>query len=175
MTLAGALVVMWNPRGLTPSPGILLIAAAAFAASLGAVMMKQVEGVKPLQFQAWVGFSSLFPLLALSALTEHGQIAVLTHAFWPFIVAVLFSGLVVSVVAHTGFYGLILKYEVNLLQPLTLMTPLATIALGVVFTHDPFGPRMMVGTIVALSGVLIIALRRDQAMAMLLRLRGRAA
>jgi drug/metabolite transporter (DMT)-like permease len=128
-----------------------------------------------LQFQAWVGFSSVFPLLALSAFTEHGQAAVLTHAFWPFMVAVVFSGLVVSVIAHTGFYGLILKYEVNLLQPLTLMTPLATIALGVIFTHDPFGPRMALGTVVALSGVLIIALRPDQVMAMLMRLRGRAA
>jgi drug/metabolite transporter (DMT)-like permease len=175
VTLAGALVVMWNPRGLTPSPGLLFIAGAALAASLGSVMMKQVAGVKPLQFQAWVGFSSVFPLLALSAFTEHGQAAVLTHAFWPFMVAVVFSGLVVSVIAHTGFYGLILKYEVNLLQPLTLMTPLATIALGVIFTHDPFGPRMALGTVVALSGVLIIALRPDQVMAMLMRLRGRAA
>ena len=161
MTLAGALIVMWNPAGLAPSVGMLFVAASAFSGALGAVLMKQVEGVTPRQFQAWVGFASVWPLALLSALTETGQAAVVTHAFWPFVGGVLFSSLLVSVVAHTTFYGLIQKYEVNLLQPLTLMTPLATIALGVVVTHDNFGPRMMLGTVVALGGVLVIALRRD--------------
>jgi len=160
-------IVLWDPKALVPSVGLLFIAAAAFTGSLGAVMMKQIEGVKPLQFQAWVGFSSLWPLVMLSALTEHGQGTVLSTALWPFLGAVLFSGLVVSVVAHTAFYGLILKYEVNLLQPLTLMTPLATIGLGVIITHDPFGPRMAVGTVVALLGVLIIALRRNHILGLL--------
>jgi drug/metabolite transporter (DMT)-like permease len=160
LTLGGALIVMWDPAGLVPSPGMLFIAASAFTGSLGAVMMKQIEGVSPRQFQAWVGFSSLWPVALLSILTESGQGAVLAHALWPFVGAVLFSGLVVSVIAHTAFYGLIQKYEVNLLQPLTLMTPLATIGLGVLITHDAFGPRMMIGTAVALGGVLTIALRR---------------
>jgi O-acetylserine/cysteine efflux transporter len=173
MTLAGALLVMWNPSGLAPSAGLFYIAASALTGSLGAVMMKQIEGVSPLRFQAWVGFSSLCALAALSALTEHGQGRVLSTAFWPFVAAVLFSGLVVSVVAHTAYYGLIQRYEVNLLQPLTLMTPLATIALGVVITHDPFDARMAVGTAVALAGVLIIALRPNHVAPLLLLIRNR--
>jgi drug/metabolite transporter (DMT)-like permease len=160
LTLGGALIVMWDPAGLVPSPGMLFIAASAFTASLGAVMMKQIEGVSPRQFQAWVGFSSFWPVAVLSAVIETGQGAVIAHVFWPFVGAVLFSALVVSAVAHTAFYGLIQKYEINLVQPLTLMTPLATIGLGVLITHDPFGPRMALGTAVALAGVLIIALRR---------------
>ena len=77
-------------------------------------------------------------------------------------------------IGHTAYYGLIQRYEVNLLQPLTLMTPLATIGLGVIFTHDPFGPRMAAGTVMALAGVLIIALRRNQVLPLLLLLRSRA-
>jgi drug/metabolite transporter (DMT)-like permease len=174
LTLGGALTVMWNPAGLVPSPGMLFIAASAFTGSLGAVMMKQIEGVSPRRFQAWVGFTSLWPVAALSALTETGQVAVLAHALWPFVIGVLFSALVVSVVAHTAFYGLIQKYEVNQLQPLTLMTPLATIGLGVLITHDPFGPRMAVGAAVALAGVLIVALKPEHLAAPLALLRSRA-
>jgi drug/metabolite transporter (DMT)-like permease len=174
LTLAGALIVMWDPAGLVPSGGMLFIAASAFSASLGAVMMKQIEGVSPRRFQAWVGFTSFWPLAALSALLETGQRAVLAHALWPFVGGVLFSALVVSVIAHTAFYGLIQKYEVNLLQPLTLMTPLATIGLGVLITHDAFGPRMALGTVIALAGVMTIALRREHLMAPLALLRGRA-
>ena len=172
MTLAGALVVMWNPDGFAISAGLLLIAAAAFTGSLGAVMMKQMEGVKPLRFQAWVGFCSFWPLLALTAFTEHGQPAAAQS--WGFVAAVVFSALVVSVLIHTAYYGLIQKYEANLISPLTLMTPLATIAMGIAITHDHFDVRMAFGAALALLGVLIIALRRNAAMPLLLALRNRA-
>jgi drug/metabolite transporter (DMT)-like permease len=171
LALSGVLIVMWNPHGLVPKPGMLFIAASAIAPAFGAVMMKQIEGVTPLQLQAWVGFSSLWPVAVLSALTERGQGAVLAHSFWLFVGGTLFSSLLVSVGAHTAFYGLIRKYEVNLLQPLTLMNPLAVIILGVLITHDPFGPRMAVGTVVALTGVMIILLRRNHFLAPLALMR----
>ena len=174
LTLAGALLVMWDPSGFRISAGLLFVVAASAVSSLGAVMMKQMEGVKPLQFQAWVGVSSLIPTLALSIFTEPGQLQAAQAAGWPFVGAVLFSGLFVSVLAHTLYYGLIQRYEATLISPLTLMTPLATIALGVVFTHDVFGPRMALGTALALAGVLVIALRRNQFIALALAIRNRA-
>jgi drug/metabolite transporter (DMT)-like permease len=173
LTVAGALTVMWNPHGFAISRGLLYVAASAFMGALGAVMMKQIEGVKPLQLQAWVGFSSIWPLALLSAWLEPGQVAAALHAGWPFVAAVLYSGLVVSVFAHTVYYSLIQRYEANLISPLTLMTPLATIGLGVAITHDPFGPKMALGTAVALAGVLIIALRRNQVAPLLLAFRTR--
>ncbi|HEV7385585.1 MAG TPA: DMT family transporter, partial [Phenylobacterium sp.] len=174
LTFAGALAVMYDPKGFSMSQGLLFVVAAAFAGSLGAVMMKQIEGVKPLQFQAWVGFASFWPLAPLSAFLEPGQLAQGLAAGWPFYVAVLYSGLVVSVGAHTAYYLLIRRYEANLISPLTLMTPLATIALGVAIFHDPFGLRMVAGSAIALTGVLIIALRRNQVMPLLLAIRNRA-
>ena len=112
--------------------------------------------------------------LALSAALEPGQIQAGIAAGWPFLAAVLYSGLVVSVGAHTVYYFLIGRYEANLISPLTLMTPLATIALGVAIFHDPFGPRMALGSMIALTGVLIIAVRRNHVMPLLLAIRNRA-
>ncbi|MGZ6050008.1 MAG: DMT family transporter [Phenylobacterium sp.] len=174
LTLAGVITVMWSSTGISASVGLLYVVASSVAASFGAVMMKQIEGVKPLQFQAWVGFSSIWPLIALSALLEPGQVQAGLAAGWPLLACVLYSGLVVSVGAHTGYYFLIGRYEANLISPLTLMTPLATIALGVAIFADPFGVRMAAGSILALSGVLIIALRRNQVMPLLLAIRNRA-
>src|SRR5205085_1267500 len=74
LTFAGALAVMWDPRGFSASSGLLYVVAGAAAGSLGAVMMKQIEGVKPLQFQAWVGFASFWPLALLSALLGAGLV-----------------------------------------------------------------------------------------------------
>ncbi len=156
------------------SPGLLLVAAGAAAGSLGAILMKQMVNVRPMQFQAWVAFSSLFPLAAASALFETGQLATALEAGWGLLAAIGFSALVGSVAAHTAYYGLIQRYEANLLAPLTLMTPLATIGLGVVITGDAFDLRMAVGAGLAMLGVLIVALRPNHVAPLALLVRQRA-
>jgi len=158
LTLAGALLVIWDPRGLRISIGLLYVALSCLLYSIGAVMLKGME-IKPMQLQAWVGFASMWPLIALTALVEHGQAETIGAHLWPFIGAVVFSALITSVVAHTLFYGLIQRYDASLLQPITLSTPLLTIIGGVVITHDAFGPRLILGSAVAFVGVLIIILR----------------
>ncbi len=174
LTLAGAVLVMWHPVGMSMSAGLWLIAAAALAGSLGAVMMKQMDGVKPLQFQAWVGFTSVWPLAAASAFLEHDQWSRGLEAGWPFLAAVLYSAFVVSVIGHTFYYHLIQRYEATLISPLTLMTPLATIGLGVWITKDYFDLRMGIGAALALLGVLIVALRPNHVMPLLMAIRNRA-
>lgn len=122
LTMTGAFLVIWQPGGLELSPGLLLVAAGAAAGSLGAILMKQMVNVRPMQFQAWVAFSSLFPLAAGSALFETGQVTTALTAGWGLLAAIGFSALIGSVAAHTAYYGLIQRYEANLLAPLTLMT-----------------------------------------------------
>ncbi|MCD2317425.1 EamA family transporter [Sphingomonas sp. IC-11] len=159
LTLAGVLLVVWNPEGVALSAGLWFVVGAAFTGSLGAVLMKQVEDVAPLRFQAWVGLVSFLPLALATALFEQGQWTSASAIGWPFVGAVLFAALVVSVIGHTSYYGLIRRYEANLLAPLTLMTPLFTIAFGVMLTGDRLDLRMVAGAMLALAGVLVVALR----------------
>ena len=160
LAIFGILLVMWDPRGLEISTGLLFVAAGAFSGALGTVMMKQLEGVRPLRYQAWVGFSSLLVLAPLTAAFEERQFSAALEAGWPLVAVVLFSALLVSVFAHTAYYGLIHRYEANLIAPLTLMSPLMAIGFGIWLTNDRFDLRMAVGTAIALTGVLIIAARR---------------
>ncbi|MFL0586404.1 DMT family transporter [Sphingomonas olei] len=163
LTLAGVLLVVWNPDGIDLSAGLWFVVGAAFTGSLGAVLMKQVEDVAPLRFQAWVGLVSFLPLAVASAVFEEGQWTSAVAVGWPFVGAVLFAALVVSVLGHTSYYGLIRRYEANLLTPLTLMTPLFTIAFGVALTGDKLDMRMIAGAMLALAGVLVVALRSKKA------------
>ncbi len=165
LTFIGGVLVMWDPGGGLPlSGGLILILGSALAGSLAAVMMKQIEGVRPLQFQAWIGLSSVVPLTLLTTSLEAGQVTRAMEAGWAFLAALLFSALIVSLLAHTIYYGLIGKYPANLIAPLTIMNPLLTVALGLLVTGDQFDRRMAVGTGMALCGVLIIALRRNHVM-----------
>lgn len=163
LTLAGVLIVSWGPHGLSLSSGLWFVGASAFAGAAGAVLMKQVEGVKPFRFQAWVGLISATVLGFMSFLLEDGQWSAAGAAGWPFVAAVLFTAIIVSIGAHSIYYHLIGRYEANLIAPLTLMTPLGTIALGVLIIRDHFDLRMGIGAALAMLGVLIVALRRKPA------------
>ena len=165
LTFVGGVIVMWDPNsGFPLSLGLVLILGSAFTGSLAAVMMKQIGGVRPLQFQAWIGLASVVPLAALTLSLETGQIVKATEAGWTFVAALLFSALIVSLLAHSIYYGLIGKYPANLIAPLTIMNPLLTVVLGILVTGDQFDGRMALGTSIALCGVLIIALRRNHVM-----------
>lgn len=163
LTFLGGVLVMWTPgEAFAISGGLTLIGAAAFVGSLAAVLMKQIDGVKPIQFQAWVGVASVLPLVLMTTGLETGQIDQATKAGWPFVAAVLFSALVVSLFAHTLYYGLIQKYPANMIAPLIVMNPLLTVALGVAITGDRFDLRTGLGSLIALCGILIITINRSQ-------------
>lgn len=162
LTLVGVLVVVWKP-GFAISAGLLLVLASAASGAFGAVLMKQMDNIAPLRFQAWVGLTSVVLLTPLSLLFEVHDWDHMAQVGWQFTAAVVFSALVVSVGAHTLYFMLIGKYEANLIAPLTLITPLGTIALGVAITGDQLDTQMIAGSAIALTGVLIVALRRTGA------------
>jgi O-acetylserine/cysteine efflux transporter len=171
LTVGGALTVMWDPRGIEATVGLLFVVASALASAVGVVMLKQMDGLKPLRLQAWVGFTAIWPLAALSFLLERDQIQAAAAASWPFLGAIIYAALVVSVVAHTSYYRLVQRYDANLLSALTVMTPLATIALGVAITGDAFGLRMALGAATALTGVLVVAIRPNRLLSALAALK----
>jgi len=162
LALVGVLIVVWQP-GFKVSAGMGFLLASAFCGSLGAVLMKQMGSITPLQFQAWVGLSGLALLAPLSLWIEPQGFQAAREAGWLFVIAALWAALVTSVFAHTAYYFLIARYEANLISPLTLMTPLITIALGISITGDRFDARMALGSAVALLGVLLVAIRRTNA------------
>lgn len=161
LAFAGTMLVMWDPQGVSGSVGMAYVAASAVCSSVGVIMMKQMSKVRPLQFQAWVGVVSAIPLAICSVLFEANVAARVIHGGWLLFFAVLFAALVVSVCAHTLYYGLIRKYEANMISPLTLMCPLFTIALGIAMTGDRLTFSAALGSGVALAGVLLIAVRRN--------------
>lgn len=165
LAFGGVLIVMYQP-GFAISAGMLLLLASAFCGSLGAIMMKQMGEIAPLQFQAWVALMGVLVISPLSLVFEPHALSSTLAAGWPIVAAVLYSALVTSIFAHTAYYFLIAKYEANLVAALTLMTPLMTIGLGSALIADPIDAKMILGTAIALSGVLIIALRSGKGSAL---------
>lgn len=158
LAFLGAVTVMYDPRGFTLSFGLIFVLASAMTSALGMVLMKKMENVQPMQFQAWVGLSSSVPLAFGSLVLETGQVGAAMAGGWLFVGALAYVALAVSLLGHSLFYTLVRKYEANLISTLTLMCPLMAIGLGVAVTGDRFDLRMILGTAVVLTGVALILL-----------------
>lgn len=161
LTFAGVLVSVMGERALEMGTGLLLVFASAVVGALGSVFVKRVE-ITSLRLQAWAAVASSVVLLPLSIGLESGQAAALAADPLAIAGCLVFASLVVSVGAHTAYYRMLKEYDTNLVVPLTLLTPLFTIALGAWLTGDPVGPRLLIGGAIAMAGVGIIIARPSE-------------
>lgn len=162
LAFAGVLVIAVDPNSFTVSMGLLYIVVAAFIGSAGGILMKRMPPISALQMQAWIGLFSFAPLFVLSAFLETGSIeAYVSGGIWVW-VATLFAVVGVSIFGHGAFYHLIKSYDISLLSPLTLMTPIWGVVLSIVFLGDAITPQLVLGAVIALGGVFVIAIRPNR-------------
>jgi len=154
-------VIAYRPEGLGFSTGVMLAVAAAFVGSVGGVVMKRMEQISFMTLQAWVAMVSWPLLLVTSGAVEHGQFAAVQAMGAPFWWVVAFSVFGVSIFGHGMFYELVKRYEVTQVAPLTLMTPVWAVVIGALALHEPLTPQLLTGGALALTGVFMIAVRRN--------------
>ena len=164
MAFAGALLIAVDPNTFTFSFGLLYVVVAALVASGAGSLMKKMAPISALQMQAWIGLFSFAPLFAISGLTESGGWAAFTTGGWGVWAATLYAVVGVSVFGHGGFYSLIKKYDISLLSPLTLMTPVWGVVLSVVLLNEVLSLQLVVGAAISLGGVFVILVRPNQRM-----------
>jgi O-acetylserine/cysteine efflux transporter len=161
LAFGGVLFAMAGESQLDTSSGLLLVFLAAVVGALGAVFVKRLE-LSSINLQAWAGVASIAVLTPLTLLLEAGQITSFRAAPGELIACLFFAGIVVSVGAHTAYFHLLQAHDANQIVPLTLMTPILTIAFGAWLTGDAIGGRLLVGGAIALAGVAIIVLRPNK-------------
>lgn len=162
MSFAGVMIIVFDPGGFSFTLGVLYLTVAAFVGSIANILMKRIDPMPAMRLQGWVGLFSFPPLLALSLATEHGQGDAYVSGDWRVYAASVFAVAGVSIFAHGNFYRLLKRYEVTLVSPLTLMTPVMSVILGVVLLGEPLTPRLVIGAIIAIAGVAVIGMRPNR-------------
>lgn len=162
LAFGGVVVMALDTRAHGHWAGLGFIVASSFVSSLGLIAVKRLNPVRALQLQAWSALLSAPPLLALSLLLEHPQtasLALVSPAAWG---ALAYTALASSLVAHTGYYHLVQRYPVTSVAPLTTLSPVFSVLFGVLLLDDRLTPRIVVGGLCTLTGVLIITLREGR-------------
>lgn len=164
LAFSGVIVIALDPENIALSFGLLYIVASALIGSAGGIIMKSMPAMSAIRLQAWVGLFSFLPLFAMSEITETRQVETYLAGGWMVWIATLFAIIGVSVFGHSAFYSLLKKYDVSLLSPLSLMTPLWGVIFGIMLLGEPLTLRLVAGAVISLSGVLVIALRPNRTM-----------
>lgn len=164
MAFAGVMLISFDPASFSFSYGLLYVVASALVGSAAGILMKRMPPINAMRLQAWVGLLSFAPLFALSAFIEGPQWrAYVDGGLWVY-AATAFAVIGVSIFGHGGFYTLIKKYDISLLSPLTLMTPIWGVVLSVILLGEALTLNLVVGAAISLGGVFVIAVRHNKAM-----------
>ncbi len=165
LALAGVALIAYQPDDFGLTMGLAFVACAAVMGASGTVLIKMIDPVGPFEMQAWTGAVSCLPLLALSLMTEAGQIEAVFAGGWRFALAVLYVVIVVAILSHAAFYFIIRRNDASAVAPLSLMGPVWGMVFGVLIGGDRFTLQLGAGAVLALSGVALIALRGGRAAA----------
>lgn len=158
LALGGVGLAIGAPSEAGDPVGLGFAFAGVFIGAFASVFVKRLE-VGAVALQAWAAVASLMVMLPGTLLLESGQIAAVEAAPLAVGACVLFAGVVVSVGAHSAYFRLFQAHDANLIVPLTLLTPLLTIAFGTWLTGDTIGWPLIIGGTMALAGVAIIVVR----------------
>ena len=140
--------------------GIGLMACAAMSEAVGAISVKSVKSVSPMQLLVWFGIVGSAVLWPLTFLLEDNQMA----AFAPdtrinFGLALMYSVLLVSLVAHGSYYWLLQRLPIHTVAPSGLATTLIGVLAGILILKEDPTLILMLGAFITLTGIAIILWR----------------
>lgn len=162
ISFLGVILLGFDPVIFAYWEAVVIIIAAAFVYAVCAVMMRQLKDVPAVTMQAWVAVAGIVGSLLLSLLLESGHVAALEEAGSRAWLAVLYTGLVSTLIGHGGANYLFRKYEVSMVSPYFLALPLFSVMAGVLILNETVGWQLLLGGGMTITGVLIVTLRNNQ-------------
>ena len=162
MTFMGVMVISFDPHVFDSLTGVLLSAAAALSGAIAAIFMRRLTGVGVFQLQSWTAIITAPSLLLASLLFETGQLQAMADADLMIWGALLFTAFGASLIGHNGYYYLLQRYEVSVIAPLSLLSPILGVVFGIWILGEPLTSRIALGAAIAFAGVAILAIRGRQ-------------
>ncbi len=159
LAFAGVAILGGAGGGETSLVHLFLVVGGAFMFALGNIQVKRLGPVNPFVLNAWVTLLAAPQLFVVSLILEDGHWATLVAADWRGWGAVLFLGLVATVVGLALWYRLLGRYPVNRVVPLSLLGPVLAVFVAAAVLDEPLGLRTIGGGLITIVGVAIVQVR----------------
>ena len=172
VSLSGVVVLSGSPT--IPAWWVLcLLLCSAAGWAISNLIVKKSPSIKPLTLTAWLSFLAIPIVGTASLLLESDQLTSLAHASWRGWFGILYSAICSSIIAYSLWYGLLRSYNVNLIMPYSLLTPVLSVIMGVLVLGDGMNSFKIIGSLLVVAGtaIAVINLRNLRMHARLPKLR----
>lgn len=158
IAFSGIGLIAWDFLGRTSLLGLILVLTAAAFWGLSNIFMKLAGNIDMFRLIIWMSIIPPIPLFILSGVFEEGQIQALTTISAPAIGAVLYTGLISTVLAYGIWGSLFKKYSPNVVAPFSLLVPISGIFFSVILLNETFSPIKIAASILVFIGVMTTVL-----------------
>ena len=158
--LIGTFFLAQSPTSIGHPVAFLLIIFSGFSWALYSVELKKFNSKSALGLVAWVSLFSFFITLTLSLIFEENQLQMIKNSNLNNWLALLYTAILASIVAH-GIWGyLMTSQNINKIIPMTLLVPIFGVFGGVVFLGETLSESMILGSIIMVVGLKITFIKK---------------
>jgi O-acetylserine/cysteine efflux transporter len=159
LAFVGVVVLVAGPGLSANAFPLLLVVGAAFAFAVSNILTKRYGPFDPLMLMGWSSLLTVPQVMLMSLLLEHGQAASLVTADGRGWLALAYTIFIGGIVGFGLWFWLIGRCSMGRVAPFGLLLPLFALASSVLFLGDRMTPKLIVGGLLAISGVAITQVR----------------
>jgi len=157
--LIGVMIMIYEPGALSFDFGLLYVLGAYMSLAVGTVAIRRISDVDWRVYVAWTAVMMLILSTCATLLFEDNHAEIWRVDKAPLLMAAIYAGLAVSVIAHGQYFRLLQIYPVNRVVPLSIMVTVFATVLGVLLLEEVLYPRYIFGAALILPCVWFIARR----------------
>src|SRR5262245_23786341 len=153
-------------RGRVGKPGLtanllplLLVVGSAFAFAMSNVLTKRYGPFDPLMLMGWSSLLTVPQVTLMSLLLEHGQLTSLVTADQRGWLALAYTIFIGGILGFGLWFWLIARCSMGRVAPFGLLLPVFAVISSVLLLGDHMTPKLIVGGLLAISGVAITQVR----------------
>lgn len=158
-SIAGVVVIGFEPIGYEHIVALLYTAIASVAMAAATILMRQLNSVGVFNLQAWVALCATISMGAVTFIIERPDLYFLFEVPLPEYWTVLYSAIGATIIGHGLLYFLLQRYSINSVAPFITLSTLFAIAFGIILLGDSLTLRIIIGGAMTLLGVTIVAVR----------------
>jgi O-acetylserine/cysteine efflux transporter len=162
MTSCGVLLAFLGVVVLAAGPGlsanvipILLVVGAALAFAVANVLTKRHGPFDPLMLTGWSSLFTVPQVMLMSFVLEDGQLTALATADDRGWLALAYTVFIGGIVGFSLWFWLIARCTMGRVAPFGLLLPVFALISSVLFLGERITPTLIVGALLAISGVAI--------------------
>ena len=162
LAFAGVALLVFDRHIVDDVPAMLVMMAAAMTWGGATLFQRQLGGIGVVNIQAWNGLMGALVVAPFALWFDHDRLGRIGEIGWQAGSWFAFMVLGSTVLGQGLMAWLLQRHPVSTIMPLTMASPVMSTAFAALYFHTRITPMMLLGGLLALTGVAVIGLVRER-------------